>query len=158
MQNSELSVENLQAKIEAAFSDVKPPLSENIIEHECQECRDVERTFRNQNWRNIEPKKVEWAYDKLPLFTPEAFHYFLPAFMLYSTQEPNSEVCEFVVFALASKKASEEWWQERLDKFTTVQKAACNLFLRWLLPNPEYVCDSKDMEKALKTWWKEEAF
>lgn len=156
MQNSELSVENLQSKIEAAFSDIEPPSPKNIIEHECQECRDVEQTFRNQNWRNIELKKVEWAYDKLPLFTPEAFQYFLPAFMIYSLRKPESDVCEFLVYALASKKVSVEWWQERLDKFTEAQKSVCSLFLRWLLPNREYTYDAKDIKRALETWWKTE--
>jgi hypothetical protein len=157
MRNSELSVEKLQAEIEAAFSDVAPPATDNIIEHDCEECRSVERTFRNKDWRRLEREKVKSAYDKLPLFTPEAFIYFLPAFMIYSLPEPESEVCEFLVYALADKKVSVEWWQERLDKFTEAQKAACNLFLRWLLPNPEYAYDADDMKRALETWWKTEA-
>lgn len=155
MQNSELSVENLQSKIEAAFSDVEQPLPENIIEHDCQECRGVERNFRNQNWRNIEPEKIESAYDKLPLFTPEAHQYFLPAFMLYSLHERQSEVCEFVFYNLATGKSQIEWWQKRLDKFTEAQKQACNLFLRWLQHQPDYDAeDFKAIERALEKWWK----
>ncbi len=157
MQDSELSVENLQFKIETAFSDVAPPASNNIIEHECQECRDVERNFRNQSWRNIEPEKIKWAYDKLPLFTPEAYIYFLPAFMLYSLREPESEVCEFLVYGLTNKKPTSEWWQERYSKFTEAQKSACNYILRWLLPNPEYIYSANDIEKSLKMWWKTDA-
>ena len=157
MQNSELSVENLQSKIEAAFSDVQPPASDNIIEHECQECREVERTFRNQNWRNIEPKKIEWAYDKLPLFTPEAFLYFLPAFMIYSLREPESQVCEFLIYGLTRKKPTNEWWQERFSKLTEAQKSACSYILRWLLPNPEHIYIADDIRKSLEMWWKTEA-
>ena len=157
MQNSELSVENLQAKIEAAFSDVEPPSIGNIIAHDCQECREVERTFRNQNWRNIEPEKIEWAYDKLPLFTSEAFLYFLPAFMIYSLREPESEVCDFLIYGLTNKKPSDEWWQERYSKFSEAQKSVCNLILRWLSLNPEHIYKVEDIEKALKLWWKTEA-
>jgi hypothetical protein len=71
--------------------------------------------------------------------------------------EPHSEVCVFLVYALASKKNSVEWWQKRLDKFTEAQRRACNLFLSWLLFNPEYVFDSKNINQALETWWKIEA-
>lgn len=156
MQDSELSIKNLQAKIEEAFSDVEQPSSDNITNHNCPECRAVRRVFRNQSWRAIEPKKVYWAFGQLSLFTPEAFHYFLPAFMIYSLREPNSDVCQFVVFALTlhRKQVRSEWWQKRIDKFTEEQKLACNLFLRWLLPNPEYAFDADDIKQALETSWK----
>jgi hypothetical protein len=35
------------------------------------------------------------------------------------------------------------------DKFNEAQKLACSSFLCWLLPNPEYAYDSKDIKKAL---------
>jgi hypothetical protein len=161
MQSSELSVKNLQTKIEAAFSGIEPPLPENIARYnEYPEGRAIRRVFRGENWRTIPAKKLEWGFDKLPLLTPDAFHYFLPAFMLYSLQKPEGEVCLFVLYALAYNKNEDKyWWQESLDKFTNNQKTACNWFLRWLLLNPEYRDYDEDadaIKHALKTWWKTE--
>src|SRR2546430_7895199 len=144
MSDSEVSIDKLRTAIEEAFSHVEPPDSANIIEHDCPECRAVRRVFRNENWRSMKLEKVEWGHDKLPLFTPHAFQYFLPAFMLYSVDEPSDIVCELLVCTLSLKKADDEWWQKGIDKFTPDQKAACNLFLRWIQLRPEYASESED--------------
>ena len=95
MIDPDLSIENLRPIIEEAFANVEPPDPENVIQHDCPECRAVRRVFRHEQWRSIKPNKVDWGHDKLSLFTPQAFQYFLPAFMLYSVGDPSSIVCNF---------------------------------------------------------------
>ena len=145
--------ESLRAKIDVAFADVEPPDAEDLIALDCPECRAVRRVFRNEDRHEIKPRKIEWGYDKLPLFTPRAFQYFLPAFMLYSLENPSSDVCQYTIYGLALHEADDEWWQERINRFTKEQIAACNLFLKWIYPHPDYAYDSKMIERALERWW-----
>jgi len=153
---NDISLENLRSDIEAAFANVEPPDPDNVIEHDCPECRAVRRVFRHEQWRSIKPNKVEWGHDKLPLFTPQAFQYFLPAFMLYSVGDPSSIVCQLLVYILLHGER-DDWWQKRLDKFTPNQKAACRFFLRWIQFRPECNSDPEDIERAVAQWWQIES-
>ena len=157
MSNSDISIENLRTSIEEAFTNVEPPDSDKVIEHDCPECRAVRRVFRHELWRSLKSEKIDWGHDKLPLFTPHAFQYFLPAFMLYSLDDPSSTVCELLVYSLIVPKENDDWWQKRLDKFTRNQKAACGLFLRWIQHQPKYASDSDDIEEAMAQWWQIES-
>lgn len=57
-------------------------------EDECQEdeedCLQIWETFSGKEWRTITPEILEENYDKLPFFSPEAYHCFLPAYLIYS--------------------------------------------------------------------------
>jgi len=77
--------------------------------------------------------------------------------MLYSVDEPSDIVCELLVYTLSLKKADDEWWQKRIDKFTPDQKAACNLFLRWIQLRPEYASESEDIQRAVTQRWQMKA-
>ena len=78
---SETQLKALKQKIVSAFENVLYPKGD-IISHECDECREVRKTFANLAWKTIEPQILENNYDKLPLFSPEAFHFFLPAYLI----------------------------------------------------------------------------
>jgi hypothetical protein len=149
-------IENLRTGIEEAFSNADPPDSDNVIEHDCPECRAVRRVFRHQPWRKLKPEKIEWGHDKMSLFTPHAFQYFLPAFMLYALDEPSSIVCELLVNSLIVPKETEDW-RKRLDEFTWSQKAACRIFLRWVQRQPGFASESDDIEKAIAERWQIES-
>jgi hypothetical protein len=152
MSNAAISIEHLESKIGEGFSNLVPPDEQNIVEHDCPECRAVRRVFRNEDWRKLSTRKIEWAYDKLPLFTPSAFQYFLPVFLLYSLRDPLSDVCQYTVYALAQQKKDDAWWQQKIENFTPEQKSICHLFLRWIYPNPEFSYDSRTIERALERW------
>ncbi len=82
---SETQLETLKQKIVSAFGDVLYPKGD-IVSHECDECCEVGRIFANLDWKTIEPQFLENNYDKLPVFSPEAFHFFLPAYLIYSLE------------------------------------------------------------------------
>ena len=72
-----------------------------ITEHTCEECFAVRKTFLNKDWKQITPKILQENYDKLPLFSPEAFHSFYPAYLIYSLEHfTEDEVSDFVVYNL----------------------------------------------------------
>jgi hypothetical protein len=125
-----LSKENLdilKQNIIEAFYDVPYPKS-SIAPHECEECREIRETFAGKNWKNIESKILEENYGIIPLFSPEAFHYFLPAYMVYSLENTRenylNEVFEFTVYTLVPSKDIKEnpsYWIERFRSFTPDQ-------------------------------------
>ncbi len=67
-----------------------------LLNMSAKECFEVRKAFLNKDWKEITPKILQENYDKLPLFSPEAFHYFLPAYLIYLLENfVFEDVCEF---------------------------------------------------------------
>src|SRR5438128_9120148 len=111
-----MTKEELKQIIIKMFNSIPHPGKNNIIGHKCAECYGVKKDFKDINWRDASEEVIEKNYDKLPLFSPAAFHHFLPAFLIKSIDEPQSSVCEYTIYGLFSDQA--EWYSLRMAQFT----------------------------------------
>jgi hypothetical protein len=85
--------------IEAAFADVPYPGDDHIVDHQdCPECDDVRDFFRGKSWRELKFPELHAFHGSLPLLTPEAFHYFLPGYMLAATM--NWEQADMIPYSV----------------------------------------------------------
>jgi hypothetical protein len=77
---------SLRDKIEAAFASAQYPGDGNITRcpYRCSECTRVALFFKGRTWAENTAADLKPQHTALALFTPEAFQYFLPAFMLVS--------------------------------------------------------------------------
>lgn len=121
----EEKLKSLKQRTLDAFADVPHP-NGNIAPHECEECFEVRKAFRSKIWKTIDDKILEENFDKLPLFSSEAFYYFLPAYLIYSFENfDDNDVCEFTIYALSPNKDSLrddfDYWKERFENFTDKQ-------------------------------------
>lgn len=76
--------DELRSMIVHAFADVRYPGDDHIVadpDH-CPECEDVAAAFRGRHWKELTPALIFERKDALPLLRPEAFRYFLPAYLL----------------------------------------------------------------------------
>ncbi len=133
-------IDRLRQRIVKAFSSVPRPSKENIARHECEKCEELRNVFAPLSWDSIDRETLETYHGKLPLFTPQAFHYFLPAYLLQSLQGFNDDniVCEFTIIFLCptvENEAVEEWWLERMKQFTPEQKDVIAIFLKLAIIN-----------------------
>src|SRR5437879_13330744 len=74
---------SLKQAIEEAFAGVPYPGDDNITRcpYNCPECREMGDYFKGRTWTGHAVKDLRERHTALLLFTPEAFQYFLPAFM-----------------------------------------------------------------------------
>ena len=128
-------LEALKKRIRKAFDDVPYPKG-GIAPHECDECREVRETFSNRNWKTISAEVLEENHGIIPLFSPAAFQYFLPAYLMHSLDnfgENYDTVCEFTIYAIAPENKSIKmglaYWQERFANFTAEQLSCIYEFL-----------------------------
>jgi len=70
------------------------------------------------------------------MLSPSAFHYYLPAYLIYSLEHFNGDslVCQFTIYAVAPNDGDDEtrfqlWWRERMRKFTPEQFTLLERFL-----------------------------
>ena len=132
---SKNQLEALKQKIFKSFETVPYPKG-TIAPHECDECREVRKTFINQNWKTISPEVLEENHGKLPLFSAEAFRYFLPAYLIHSLDnfgENCDTTCEFTIYALTpsnkSIKTELDYWQNKFSEFNLEQMSCIYEFL-----------------------------
>ena len=86
-------------KINAVFSVVPYPGDYNITIHPLGLDEEIEEYFRGTIWKGHPAEKLRYHKDALGLFSPEGYHYFLPAFLILTLQD-NDDVGWFIGFSL----------------------------------------------------------
>lgn len=128
----------VRESIESAFAEVPYPGDDRITDHKnCPECDDVAEHFRGATWRGHTVAELQQYQSVLPLFTPEALQYFLPAFMLVSLgawQEADDIPFSIMYMCLPSAPdedaALHRHTEERFLVFTRSQREAIAAYLR----------------------------
>jgi hypothetical protein len=127
----------LAAQIREAFDGVHRPPEALIAPHECDDCAAVRAAFAPFEWSNLPWMLIELYPCELNLLGPEAYVYYLPAYMLYALAHftPYDIVTEMTVHALAPTADQEGPTDsfghacERLRHFTRGQIEAAAAFV-----------------------------
>lgn len=97
--------EALQKSIAEAFASVPHPGSAGLLSGShpgCQDCQSIDQDFKQVAWQETPPELIDLHFDKLPLFSPQAYQHFLPAYMTRALETPGSMVWEFTFYNLSS--------------------------------------------------------
>jgi hypothetical protein len=118
----------LKQTIEKAFRDVPYPGDDNITRcpYNCAECRRVATFFKGKEWTGHDAVELRAYHVALSLFTPEAFHYFLPAFMLVSLDhyEKGDVIPDAIRFHFEYSAEAKHHFAVRMSKLTMDQRNA----------------------------------
>jgi hypothetical protein len=112
------------------------PGDDDLVRGGDPECRAVADAFRGVDWRDVTIAMVRDHKEALPLFTPGAFRYFLPAYLIGCLDAP-AEVdvaLDGVVFNLTppSRAARQATFGARAQLFSAAERAAIVAFLEWM--------------------------
>jgi hypothetical protein len=134
------------------------PGKRNITSHRCEECSELRDAFSRLKWDQVPTAVIDENFGQLSLFTPEAYRYFLPAYLLrcLDNLDPESMVCEFVIYSLTPDSANEEtrqWAAERHQLFDQKQQAAIVEFLDLIQSSDEFKTFHDEVAKALRVVW-----
>ena len=88
----------LTAKISDAFADVTLPTS--VVSHQCPECESVETAFEGRRWSEVPVDTIRYHRDALPLLTPEAYVFLIPAYLIAAVREPLGDIAPMVLYSL----------------------------------------------------------
>lgn len=117
-----------------AWADVPYPGDDQLISHNCLECEEIQSYFRGRGpWDNFPVQGLRYHSAALSLFSPKAYQYFLPAFMLadYRDSETSDIIGECIVYDFGLS-ASDEWLAPRLALFTDSQKYVIWVFCQYV--------------------------
>ena len=119
---------SLKQLIEEAFTGVAYPGDNNITRcpYNCSECRRVAEYFKGKTLTGYTAEELRGYHVALTLFTPEAFHYFLPAFMLVSlgSYEKGDVLPDAIRFHFEYSQEIQGHFPVRMSKLSPAQRKA----------------------------------
>lgn len=157
-------------EIKSAFGDMPYPGAECIVNDRGGndlERKQIREEFSGyENWLDVPRDLLLQERDALPLFEPQGFRFYLPAYMLFTIEDYDGAdtIPESIVHSLTLPDAGTELYEfvrERLVLFSEEQRKAILHFLEylerchaedftdicvgdWCLPTP---C------RAIERWW-----
>jgi hypothetical protein len=117
---------SLKQRIEEAFVGVSYPGDDNITHcpYNCSECRRIAVFFKDKPSVGYKAEELRPYHVALSLFTPEAFQFFLPGFMLASmdSYEKGDVIPDAIRFHFEVSAEMQGHFAIRMSKFTTEQR------------------------------------
>jgi hypothetical protein len=166
-------IKKLLIEIKKAFSIEPVPSKQDLISYEYEECWALRDDFTGYVWSKVPRKILEIHYDSLPLFTPLAYHYYIPSYLSYSLQRkcPTNEswvsdippslmvskyqpFVDFTLYSLDISLASneKEYDLKRFECFNLKQLKVVRNWLCFIQNNlNEFNVQEQDVNSALKT-------
>lgn len=122
----------------AAFADIPYPGDENIVVDQNvfdPECTEIVSAFTGMKWQDVSVEMVLQFKEALPLFTPAAFSFYLPAYMVACVDAyyDVDVALDSVLFNLTPPVSRSGWqwdfFQARVKGFSGPQVDATRSFL-----------------------------
>ena len=136
--------------IRSAFNDSIYP-GDTHIAHD--EMADLQAAFEKKDCRDIPVDVAETWCTSTTLFTPEAFRYFLPAFLLGSIHDNAVEIGSYLIFALIPPKdpAQLAQFSETMAVFTEAQKHVIGDWVNDFLETNPF--DNQAFTETTRAFW-----
>ncbi len=145
---------NLLKKLNDAFPDTMPPESDSLISHNCPDCLKLRDDFQGKTWQEVSNEVIENHTNDLPLFTAEAFNYYVPAYIRHVLEIEDSYVttAEFLIHCFYTKDDAKQELRhkERMEKFTKEQIGFLTTFLDTLQKDNQYLRLKEDIAWSLE--------
>lgn len=153
-----MPVADVRAAIASAFQAAPHPGDDALVSGDVSydpEYRDVAQAFAGRHWRDLAPAFIREQRDALPLLSPAAFRFFLPAYLLACAQDEQDLDTAPLSVALnltppePSDRASLVFFEERTGAFTAAEASAICAYLD--VAQPEGMSDQA-RQRALGYW------
>lgn len=150
-------IENLTEDIRLAFDDRLPPTDEELLHPDCHDDVDILQFYGGVYWQDMDDAMIVYNYAAPTAFSPKAYRYYLPAYLNWMLQNPDSieYVSEAFLISLDPGTSSEMLHQFRKSKFqllTSEQKQMIKRFLNHFAAHGDL---AELAENALKNYWAE---
>jgi uncharacterized protein DUF6714 len=157
-QSLENRKKELATALRRAFGLEPLPSSEEIVTHQCEECELLRANFESIPWQELSEELIEKHRADLPLLSPKAFAYFIPAFIRYALKDlrRDSRVLDSLLYNLAPTEDDlPEWRRERLRYLTREQLDVIQEFLQLVTEQDELRIfqDLDSRRRRLESMW-----
>jgi len=152
-------VRQLIDSVRRAFWDVPYPGDDRLLEEDSSAIYEVEKLQSqdwNSHWANVPDSVIEWHANRLAFLSPEAYRFYLPAFISYSLEKPESSepVLPFLVYNLMeTAERKRDCYQRRIALFTPEQKSVVLDFLNFVRDDLKDAMCLREASIAIEWYW-----
>ena len=147
----ETSDEEAVEKVRRAFQSSPRPDHFTNYTH-CPECKEHDDLLRSRTWETLTHKDVRYSWSPLDFLGPDAFRYWIPAFLrLCLIQDEDGFLDQFLRILAAPESP-------QFSLLTSEEREAVVQFLRHLVWwRPDLVAGRDAFEEVLRAWqaWEE---
>lgn len=149
----------LAAAVRRAFEATPRPADDDMVgSMQGDEPAEYGLEFRGVDWRALHPEFISFNSAALSFFTPEAFRYFIPAFVIADIhgESGNANPLFHLTNALADE-ADELHGHSvaKLSRLVADEREALRAYLEWRADEDEY--GRREIRRALRAYWKRQA-
>lgn len=131
--NAPLNHRLLAEKVRQSFGDVPAPSRISVVPGDQDfESYLVEKAFHQKRWSDLTPELAQSRPQAIAFFSPEAFRYFLPGYLLLALEDISS--LDVSLISLLSALAGPTYHEERLGMLSETQLATVLAVLDALTP------------------------
>lgn len=122
-----MNVTEVIRSIENAWRDVAYPGDSKIFTPDSYDDEGIVNYFCGTTWRGHDTLSLRAHSSAFTFFTPEAFHYWLPAFLIAAIQDPAEAdvIVDYIPWSVSDSYASQRW-----PLFSQAQRQAVAAYLR----------------------------
>jgi hypothetical protein len=114
-----------------------PPVSAVAKDYRDGQGKELKDAFGGKNWWDIRPPTVRAHSDQLSIFSPVAYHYYFPVYLLTALNDfsPDNEVVELCVYNLTGivNNPDHDYSHSRRKLFTLAEKQVIGEYLGLVL-------------------------
>lgn len=123
-----MTVPEVIHQIEAAWHDVPYPGDDHIFTPDSYDDEDIVNYFGGTTWRGHSAIDLRAHSSAFTFFTPEALHYWFPAFLIAEIQDPIAAdvIGDYIPRSLTDGRPSMRW-----SLFSPAQRQAVLAYLRF---------------------------
>ena len=125
-----MTKDDVRDAIFKAFAEVPKPAAEAVLTCHCAHCLPLRDEFLPYSWDKVPAESVDRQSSHLSLFTPSAFQYYLPTYLLRSIEDPSGDVCIFTAYSL--NRLESEWGRDRYPRLSGDQVRSIAFALRYI--------------------------
>ena len=113
----------------AAFSDANLPAEDEIAPHQCPECSEIRHDFGGARANEISDEVLARRADSLPLLTPKAWRYYLPAYLDYAARNIDSDLGRYLLINLDMEANATHGFEPQISALSVTEKRTVLAFL-----------------------------
>lgn len=145
-------------EIEAAFAQVEHPGDQSLLHSQCMDDHDIdiEDFYGDIHWRDVPDDIIERNNASLRFFSPEAFRFYLPAFLTWVLRNfaaTDSFTVDSTIYSL--DPGDDDLGDFAKSKYSLLdhrQRTAVANLLNYLKANGQGMVDEDAVKKALLLW------
>jgi len=152
--------ETIITDLDRAFGELKRPKDTELLHVDCFDNSDIKPFYGEKHWREIPDEMIESQNGALCFFSPQAFRFFLPAYMRYCLRnyvDSQSFSVDATIYALNPHGSGQkDFMESKWGLFSSDQLGVVVSFLKFMSEQEEYV-DADAAKSALANYWLKDA-